>query len=249
MRRPLSDSEVVGAAVGAIVAMCVAGLLGAVRGEISQANAGLILVLVIIGAAAIGGRWAGGATALAAALSFDFFLTKPYGSLAIKSSQDVVTTLLLFLVGVVVGQFANARWREHDRVEAGAAEVAGLFRVASLTADGAHLIQVLEVVQHEVGEVLHLEHCRYEVEPGDATLPELKPDGRIDAPYIHLGDGFALPADGFTIAVRANGRNLGWLVCTPAQPARGISRDRRRTALILADHLGLALAQDTSSAA
>jgi hypothetical protein len=48
MRRPLSDAEVFGGGLGAIAAMIVAGLLGAVRGEVSQANAALVLVLVVI---------------------------------------------------------------------------------------------------------------------------------------------------------------------------------------------------------
>ncbi|MGN6695230.1 MAG: DUF4118 domain-containing protein, partial [Aquihabitans sp.] len=87
MRRPLSDSEVIGGALGAIVAITVAGLLGGFRGEVDHANAALLLALVTIGAAMIGGRWAGGATALAGALGFDFFLTQPYDSLAIKDGS------------------------------------------------------------------------------------------------------------------------------------------------------------------
>lgn len=242
MRRPLSDSEVVGAALGVIVAMCVAGLLGSMRAEVTQANAGLILVLVIIGAAATGGRWAGGATALGSALAFDFFLTRPYGSLAIKSPDDLVTTVLLFVVGITVGQFANARWRDREASQAGADEVAGLHRVASLTADGADLDDVLEGVNREVTAVLRLASCRFQGDPADPTLPAMEPSGRIDAPYVHLDDGFALPAGGFTIPVRTDGVTLGWLVCTPAVPQVGVSLDRRRTALVLADHLALGLA-------
>ena len=249
MRRPLSDSEVIGASVGALLAMSVAGLLGAVRPEVSQANAGLILVLVIVLAASIGGRWAGGATALAAALSFDFFLTQPYQSLAIKSSDDVITTVLLFAVGVIVGQFADARWAAKASGEAGAEEVAALHRVATLTADGAHLIQVLEETQRAVVDVLHLESCRFEEQPQDPPLPELEPSGRVDAPLVHLGDGFALPPEGVAIAVRNAGLSIGWLVCQPCAPAVGVSRDRRRTALVLADHLGLVLSQRGSHAA
>lgn len=249
MRRPLSDSEVIGASLGTIVAMCVTGVLGAMRPDVSQANAGLVLVLVIIAAASIGGRWAGGATALAAALSFDFFLTRPYGSLAIKSPQDVVTTVLLFAVGVTVGHFADARWAARASSRAGTDDVAELHRVATLTADGANLVQVLEEVQRTLAEILHLDVCRFEALPPDPPLPVMDPNGKVDAPYVHLGDGFALPADGFVIAVRDEGRPIGWITCIPAVPAVGVSRDRRRTALILVEHLALALSHRDASAA
>jgi hypothetical protein len=249
MRRPLSDLETIGGGAGVIGALCVGGLLGSMRGEVSRANAGLLLVLVIIAAAAVGGRWAGGATALAGAMAFDFFLTKPYGSLAIKSTDDIVTTILLLVAGISVGQFANTRWRDHEASLAGTEEVACLHRVASLTADGAGLIQIVGGVQREVATVLHLAQCRYEVDPTARDLPAMERTGRVDAPYVHLDDGFVLPEGGFTIPVRADGRGFGALVCTPATPSIGVSVDRRRTALVLADHLGLALAHGTSSAA
>ena len=61
--------------------------------------------------------------------------------------------------------------------------------------------------------------------------------------------GFALPPEGVAIAVRNAGLSIGWLVCQPCAPAVGVSRDRRRTALVLADHLGLVLSQRGSHAA
>ena len=69
MRRELSDSEVIGACGGIIGALVVAGVAGSLRPVITQANAVLLLVLVVVGAAYVGGRWAGGATALAAVLA------------------------------------------------------------------------------------------------------------------------------------------------------------------------------------
>lgn len=249
MRRNLTDSEVIGASLGAIAAMCIAGLLGSVRAQVSQANAGLVLVLVIIAASTIGGRWAGGATALAAAVSFDFFLTKPYGSLAIKSSDDVIATALLFIVGLSVGQLANERREAKVAGQAGTDEVAGIFRVAKLTSEGANLLQVIASVEREVADVLHLEACQFQALPLDPPLPEIQPTGRVDAPYVHVGDGFVLPADGVTIAVRSQGRIQGWLVCRPAPGLVGVSQDRRRTALVLADHLGLTLTQADATAA
>ena len=182
-----------------------------------------------------------------AATSFDFFLTRPYGSLAIKSSDDVVTTVLLVAVGFAVGQIASARREARVDSQAGTDEVAGLYRVAGLTADGLPTGQVVDAVETEVATVLRLATCRLERLPVEPALPELEPTGRIDAPYVFEGDGFALPAEGFTIALRVDDRPVGWLVCQPADGTVGISRDRRRTALVLADHLALTLAARTGS--
>lgn len=247
MRRRLTDAEVIGACGGILVAMAVAGILGSVRPIVDQANAGLVLVLVVVGAAVVGGRWAGGATALAAAVSFDFFLTRPYLSLAIKSQDDIITTGLLFLVGVSVGHLASRRWEAERRGRAGTAEVAGMFRVATLAADGAQLADVLTAVEREIAAVLDLDGCRFEPTPTDPPVPVLQPNGRIDAPYVHVGDGFVLPAEGIKVAVRSGGRLHGWLVGAPRRPLVGVSTDRRLTAVVLADQLGLVLSQGDAS--
>lgn len=247
MTKRFSDAEVMGAAIGALVAIAAAGVLGAVRGEIDQANAALILVLVVVLGAFTGGRRAGAFTALVAAVSFDFFLTRPYGSLAIKSHDDIVTTVLLLAVGVAVGQIAADRREARAAGRAGADEVAGIYRVAGLTADGVATDQVVRAVEEEVAGVLRLRDCHLEALPLDPPLPELEPSGRIEAPYVFEGEGFTLPADGFTIALRTDDRRVGWLVCRPADGTVGISRDRRRTALVLADHLALTLAARSGS--
>lgn len=221
----------------------VAGLLGGMGTLVTQANAGLVLVLIIIGAAYVGGRWAGGATALAAAISFDFFLTEPFRSLAIKSYEDIITTILLFCVGIAVGQIARSRRAARALEQQGVEDIAGIHRVTRLTADGTNLYSVIAAVEHEVAEVLDLASCSFDALAPDPPRPELAPDGHIDAPYVHVGEGFVLPPEGVAIAVRSGGRSLGWLVGEPSAPLVGISRERRRTALVLAEHLGLALTQ------
>ncbi len=247
MRKNLSDSDVMGIGIGALVALTVAGLLGAFRGGLDRPNAALVLVLVVIAAAAVGGRWAGVATGLTAAAGFDFFLTYPYNSLAIKSSDDVVTTFLLVLVGLAVGSIAVAGREARDHGRAGTREVAGLYRVTRLSAEGADTAEVIQAVEDEMAAILHLSECRFERLPVDPPLPALELSGRVDAPYVFEGDGFALPADGVIVAVREGDHTLGWLVCRPNAGAPGVSRDRRRTALVLADHLALTLAARTSS--
>jgi hypothetical protein len=247
MRRPLTDSEAIGAAAGSIVALCIGGILGSVRGEISQANAALILVLVIVGAAVVGGRWAGGATALAAAVSFDFFLTRPYLSLAIKDGSEIVTTILLFVVGVAVGQIVGSRQRAKTGERTGKEEVAGLHRIARLVTEDVPDRDLIAAVEDEVAEVLLLPACTFHLLPPDPPRPMLDPAGRVDAPYVHLDDGFALPAAGVTIAVRASGSTVGWLVCDGPTQLVGVAGDRRRTALVMASLLGSHLARRPAS--
>lgn len=242
MRRPLSDSEVIGGAVGAIVAICLAGLMGSVRTEVTHANAALVLALVTIGAATVGGRWAGGATALAGAVGFDFFLTQPYGSLAIKDGSEIITTVLLFVLGIAVGQIVGERARAERGKQAGAEEVGGLHRVAQLVSGDAPLSQVITTVETEVAKVLLVSGASYVPLPPDPAPPAMDETGRVDAPYVHLDDGFALPAGGVLVPVRGAGTRRGWLLCEPPNGLVGVSSDRRRTALVLADLLGAALA-------
>lgn len=249
MRRPLSDSEVIGGASGAIVALVVAGVMGGFRGEVTHANAALMLALVTIAAATIGGRWAGGATALAGALGFDYFLTKPYDSLAIKDGSEIITTILLFIVGIAVGQIVGQRVQAERGKRDGTEEVGGLFRVARLVSDGAPLGDVVGAVETEVAAVLLVPGCTYTLLPPDLPRPRMDETGRIDAAYVHVEDGFALPSEGVAVPVRSAGATVGWLVCDGPEGLVGVSPDRRRTALVLANLLGTAVARTDVPAA
>jgi hypothetical protein len=242
MRPTLSDEELTGISIGSLLVIGIAGILGALRGEISQANSALVLVLVVLVAAATGGHRAGIATGVMAAIAFDFFLTQPYQSLAIKSADDVITTLLLVVIGATVGVIATTRREAKAEGHDGHEEIQSLYRIATATAAGADPSEIVSATETEVAAVLHLVDCRYDEAMPDTPLPELQPSGRIDAPYVFAHDGFTLPAEGVAIAVRGGGHTYGWLHGRPSDPARGISGDRRRSALVLADHLGLVLA-------
>ena len=74
-----------------------------------------MLVLVIVVAASFGGRAAGVTTSVVATLSFNFFHTQPYYSLRISDRFDIITTLLLVVVGLAVGEIAVLSHR-HETV-------------------------------------------------------------------------------------------------------------------------------------
>ena len=97
------------AALGAILAVAVGGVLAPARDWLGATNVALCLAVVVVGAAIFGGRLAGGATSIAAAVSFDFFHTKPYYDLRIDKREDVIAAFLLLVMGVAVGQLAMSR--------------------------------------------------------------------------------------------------------------------------------------------
>ena len=97
----------IGVVVGVPAAVAAGAVMAAFRPLFDGTNAALVLMIVVVAVAALGGRAAGIITALIAVVSFDFFHTEPYLSLAIDSRDDVETTLLLLVAGVLVGTIAS----------------------------------------------------------------------------------------------------------------------------------------------
>ena len=84
--------------------LALSGVLVAFRGELFSSNAAVVLVLPVLAAAIVGGRRGGAAAAVVAALCFDFFFTHPYYSFTMNDPDEVETTIVLLVVGLVVGE-------------------------------------------------------------------------------------------------------------------------------------------------
>ena len=92
--------------------MAVAVALVPGRGHLDTADNALVLVVAIVAVASTGRRAAAVVAALASALAFDFFLTLPTARSGSPVTQDLVTEVLLLVVGLAVGELA-ARGRRH----------------------------------------------------------------------------------------------------------------------------------------
>jgi hypothetical protein len=192
--------------------------LVSVRGEVHSEAIALVLAVTVAVAGRVGGRAGGIAAALMAATAFNFFHTRPYLSLKIDDADDVLTTLLLLVVGLVVGGLSarvDASRRAPDRA---------LARVLKVAMDGDR-DDVEMSVRAELLEILQLKECWFAT--GEVNLPELTPHGRLSEL------GVAIPVD-------APGRHFGQLVCIP-MPDSGVSVADRRAAIALAEVLGLSL--------
>ncbi len=96
-----------------VAPIVVAALLIPGRGHLNAANDALILVVVTVVISTFGSRMAAAMCAIASGASFDFFLTRPYGSLRISRQSDLVTEVLFVVVALIVGELAT-RSRHHQ---------------------------------------------------------------------------------------------------------------------------------------
>lgn len=229
-------------AAAGLAPIFVAALLVGVRGETSGGNLALVLVIVVVLAAALGGRAAGATAAVLAAISYDFFLTQPYLSLAITSRDDIETTVLLLIVGVIVGTVSAQAAKATASAAAGHAEIRRIHRVAERMAAGDDASEVIAVAEQELQDLLSLDEARFESLPATSALPRLERSGVVHtAEYRYRPEGFELPQGGVELPVLARGRPVGRFVLTP-QPGIGHSLDQRVVAVALADQVGAALA-------
>jgi hypothetical protein len=208
------------------------------RDHVSAANLALVLVLVVLGVALTGGRIVAAVAGATTALAFDFFLTVPYGAFTIRSSDDILTTVLLVVVGLVAGEIvARAR---HSQAEATAQrrEVERIHRRAELAAGGEPPGRLIARTSDELAAMLDLVDVRYERGPAPSTMAVLTHWGALlpGGPSSTGAETVALP-------VRAHGRDLGHFELVFPAPTGGmaVSVDTRHAAIAAADQLGMAL--------
>lgn len=241
-----TERSMFASSIGGLTALAVAGLLVPVRDVIHNANAALALAVVVVAAAGFGGRRAGAVTALVAALSFDFLHTEPYQSLKISGVDDVLSTALLVVLGVLAGEVAerlhHARQR---RSELG--ELERLRRVSDRASFGDTDEDLTLQVSAELLDALLLRDCWYEPAPFLGPLPTIAADGSLaDGVHRWARGDFELPRDGAAILLWSAGRLVGRFVLAPT-PGAGVAIDRRIVAVTLVDQLGLVLALRAAS--
>ncbi len=208
------------------------------RGHLQTADDALILVLVTVAIASGGRRAAAALCALVAAISFDFFLTRPYQSFRISGNRDLITELLFLVVGLLVGELA-ARGQRHRRAAAeGRLDLGRLHDLAERIAGGEEPDFVVMAVATELRELLSLEDCRFVWDPPTGKGASIDPDGTVRLNPLQWPTASAgLPTRQVELPVRGGGRNVGTFILTPTA-ALPISQERCVVAVALADQLG-----------
>jgi len=231
-------------AVAVGVPFVVAAALVPLRSEMLASNVALVLVVVVVASAILGGRAGGALSALASAVAFDVFFTRPYGSFAINGRDDIETTVLLLVVGLVVGELVVRMYRSRMHALQKQHELDRIQRLAELAAGGEPPGRLIRAVEAELTHLLDLEACWFERPPFVATLPVLA-HGRV---RIAGDDGGPAESRRLELPVWGDGRQIGRFVLDLPYDTFGmlIPGDDRATAIALADQLGSLLVNGTA---
>jgi Domain of unknown function (DUF4118) len=222
--------------------LAVSGILVAFRAEFRPSDAALVLVLVVLASAVLGGRWGGATAAVVSALCFDFFFTRPYYSFTINNRDDIETTIVLLIVGVAVGELVVRARRSRQVAQASRREVEQVRRVSALGAGGEAAGKLIQIMQRELVEALDVRAARFERPPFATVLPRLG-HGSVTIPAQTNGTPQG-PGNEVELPVWGQGREFGRFVLVLTTDSTGVSinPDDRALAAALADQLGAALA-------
>jgi K+-sensing histidine kinase KdpD len=124
--------------VGPVLAVAVAWATDTVEGEMSIANAALALAFVCV-AAALANPLAGFITSAVAALALNYFHTAPVHSLRMTEPDEIVTVVLLVLLGASVSIATTLRVRARVATHRSGTSTAASQGLRSLLAEGGAL--------------------------------------------------------------------------------------------------------------
>lgn len=230
-----------GAVLGPLV---VCAVLSPFRHTFDNADAALLLVLLIVGIASFGIRPAGVVAAVSSAVWFDFFLTVPYDRLTIDDRSDIEATILLVVIGAAVTEIAIWGRRQQARASRQKGYLDGVLTASDAVAQGASVEDLIDQVKTELVAVLRIDQCRFVAGDGRPGAPQLNHDGSVSRGGHQLKverDGLPTNAE-IELVVQHAGTARGRFLLTAAARIARPDLEQRLVAVALADQVGAALA-------
>jgi hypothetical protein len=213
-----------------------------VRRDNSSVDVALALLVVIAAAGATGRRAAVAWAAVAAAAGFTYFDTAPYDHFAITKAPDVVTAVLLVVVGAATGELAVRVARQRRSEQAGEGDMGRVRRASASLAAGEELVMMIGSVADELKRLLDLEDCWFTAEPVDAGALCVSRDGRLTRGSNNGSSVRPLfrGARDVVLPVWGQGQIVGHFVLQ-ARPGRWATQAQLLVGVTLADQVGAAL--------
>jgi K+-sensing histidine kinase KdpD len=211
----------------------VAALLTLARPQLHENHVTLVLVLAVAMVSAAGLRPAGLVAAITTALAYDYFWTDPYYSFRILDTQDILTVLLLVLVGAAIEQLSWWAGRQRALADRRLGYLTALRHAADPIAPEAHAA-TLDAIADTMRNVLDADSCRLVL---NERLPDtvLNGDGSVSrAGRLMNVDKDGLPTDD-VIAIPVpsqDSRPAYFAVIAATHVARPLAEQRQVAALL-----------------
>jgi len=222
----------------------VAALLTLARPQLHENHVTLVLVLAVAVVSAAGLRPAGLVAAVTTALAYDYFWTEPYYSFRIFNTNDILTVLLLVLVGGAIEQLSWWAGRQRATAARRLDYLTALRRAAEPIAPATQAA-ALEAISDMVSTVLNADSSRLVL---GERLPTtvLHDDGSVTrAGRVMDVDSDGLPTDDIiAIPVPRPDHRPGYFAVTAATHVARPRAEQRQVAALLSRLAAGSLALD-----
>jgi K+-sensing histidine kinase KdpD len=220
------------AVAGFAASIAVGVALRPLRDSAGLENVVIVYVIIVALTAAIGGRMAGLASSMSAALAYTWFFTTPYESLVIDSMEQVITVVLLFVAGLLASMSGRAARRARVEAREEAEVLQMLTAVNRAARDGRKADRVAAEGLHDLlearavrvvregpdGDQVAAQAGQFDDELDLDSLPHLDEEGRIPSGHRRsVGGTLVLPAQGAVLDLVHRGRRVGSLVVVPLE--------------------------------
>src|SRR6059058_6627387 len=138
--------------------LCTAIMLAA-RPLLAEVHVALILLLVVLGASAAGGRVLGLATAAASFVVFDVLFLPPYNTLVVANPLDWLVLFAFLVTSVVAAQLLYRAQEEARAAQLRAEEIDRLATLGAETLNAAPAAEALEAVADVIRSSTAVDAC------------------------------------------------------------------------------------------
>ncbi|HEX9124269.1 MAG TPA: ATP-binding protein [Actinomycetota bacterium] len=189
-------------------------------------TAALGYILVVVGAAAVGGWLAGTVASVLSFLGLNFFFTSPRQVLSLEKPEDVIALGAFLVVSAIVGSVLATAVAERTRAERREQEARLLHHVAISLLSGEAIEDVLARFARTVTSLFALARC------------EIAMEGR--PPVVASGVGVAPGGPTLATPLVSGSGEIGQITMT-FSPGRRPTAEEQRVTEVFAAGIGLAL--------
>jgi two-component system sensor histidine kinase KdpD len=169
--RALRSRAAVAALRWGLALVAASALLLAFRARLDEAHGALILLLVVLGGSADGGRVVGLGLSGAAFLLFNWIFVVPYGTLAVSDPRDWLVLVAFLVTSVVAASLLQRAQREALLATARAAEVDRLATLGAETLSAGRAEDALAAVADVIQRTTGVDRCEiFRRRDGDGGL-------------------------------------------------------------------------------